>query len=285
MILRVPLWTILRRLTALAFLVLLTLAGHNQLDWLEGSAIATRFGSTLRFIDPLAALETAAARHELTADLLKGTGLLVLSALILGPIFCSWFCPLGLVLDINDSLRRLLIGAPRRRSHASETRFRGSRLLVLGLVLGLCATTGRLIFTPLSPIQMVVSVWVTGSMLAVSVVAALMVTEWFFPRLWCRRLCPLGGLYTLLGRPAILRIRIDQARAGNAPCGLCTLHCPMGIRVMEDHTLRGKPTIDDPACTRCGSCIDVCRQEYLSFTPAHATPSGGESAKRPNTAA
>ena len=39
----------------------------------------------------------------------------------------------------------------------------------------------------------------------------------------------------------------------------------MGIRVMEDHSLAGKSSVDDPSCTRCGSCLDACPRSVLGF--------------------
>ena len=33
-------------------------------------------------------------------------GVLVGAAVVLGPVFCGWICPLGLILDLNDAARR-----------------------------------------------------------------------------------------------------------------------------------------------------------------------------------
>ena len=40
------------------------------------------------------------------------TSLILLSTIILGPIFCSWFCPLGFVQNIMGKLGRFL-GLPK----------------------------------------------------------------------------------------------------------------------------------------------------------------------------
>ena len=55
----------------------------------------------------------------------------------------------------------------------------------------------------------------------------------------------------------------DPALAGQYPCRMCTVHCPMGIAVMEDYALVGAPVVDHPDCTRCGSCIDACPRGTL----------------------
>ena len=37
----------------------------------------------------------------------------------------------------------------------------------------------------------------------------------------------------------------------------------MGIRVMEDWTTCGQPAVNDPECTRCGTCVDQCLGDVL----------------------
>ena len=40
---------------------------------------------------------------------------------------------------------------------------------------------------------------------------------------------------------------------------------PMGIEVKTRHVGAGQPTLDDPECTRCGTCVDGCLGEILSL--------------------
>ncbi len=260
---RIPWWTWAHRVTATAFLFLLAEGGQRAFSWFEGSAIATRFAGWLRFVDPLAALESGMAQGDLNRTMLTGAALLVLAAALLGPIFCGWLCPLGLVLELNGVLRRVFWG--RAAWHwRTASRAGDSRLTTLAFFLAFSALAHVPVFTTFSPIQMVVAAVSVGSGAALVALGLLALVEWFFPRLWCRRLCPLGGLYSLLGRLARLRIRIDPERAGRSPCRQCTTHCPMGIPVMEDHVLKKGAGIADPVCTRCGTCLDVCRNDVLS---------------------
>ena len=39
----------------------------------------------------------------------------------------------------------------------------------------------------------------------------------------------------------------------------------MGIHVMEDWTTRHYPAVNDPECTRCGTCVDQCRGDVLTL--------------------
>ena len=260
---RIPWWTWTHRATAMAFLFLLARGGQRSFGWFEGSAIATRFVGWLRFVDPLAALESGVAHGDLNRTMLTGAGLLVIAAAVLGPVFCGWLCPLGLVLELNGALRRVFLGRSVRFRQAPAVSGH-PRLSALAFFLAFSALAHVPVFTTFSPIQMVVAAVSVGSGVAIVTLGLLALVEWFFPRLWCRRLCPLGGLYSIFGRFALLRIRIDPERAGQSPCRQCTTHCPMGIPIMEEHVLKKGAGIADPRCTRCGTCLDVCRNDVLS---------------------
>ena len=73
-------------------------------------------------------------------------------------------------------------------------------------------------------------------------------------RLWCRSLCPLGAIYSLIGRISPLRRSID----GCAACGSCRNSCRMGA-IKEDFSYsRGE-------CILCMDCIYDCPQRVTKF--------------------
>lgn len=253
-------WRWARRATAIGFLSLLILGRYDWFPWFKGSTTATTAFGFVPFADPLAALEVTLATREWHTSILLGAGWLVVLCAIVGPLFCGWLCPLGLLLDLNDSGRRRWLS--RLAGPRARTRFVGAasalRWGVLGLVLGFSFVAQVPAFQSVSPINIVAwgAIFQPGPILLVLVGIA--VVEWFVPRVWCRALCPLGALYSLIGRFGLLRIRINLAAAGKNPCGQCTHHCPMGIRIMEDYTMPGRSMIDHPDCTRCGDCVDEC---------------------------
>lgn len=262
-----PRWTLARRLCALAFLGLLLLGHLAWFPYFAGSTTATRIANRVPLADPLAALEVTLAARQATWDTVVGAGLLVLVAAVLGPVFCGWVCPLGLLLDLNDWLGRRI--RRRRKSPAGVATDHGqtARLTVLGLCLGFSLTASIPLFQVLSPINMVgwpvAITWTVDASLVV--VAVILVVEHFRPRIWCRALCPLGALYSLLGRFAPWRVRVGPEQQSRLQCRQCTLHCPMGIHVMEDYVLKERTSIDHPACTRCGACLDACPGSVLKL--------------------
>ncbi len=268
-------WTWSHRVTAALFLALLVVGSSPDLAFVRGSTTATSYFSLIPFTDPLAALESVLAGGQLTTDMVLGVGLLLAVTLALGPVFCGWLCPLGLVLDLNQELRRLgqrLLRGKRSPPPATVSGPglpRGLKFMVLGSLLGV-AMVGRLpVFSAVSPIHTITRAAVFGADVALLSVWLLMVVEWFLPRTWCRSLCPLGALYSVIGRRSLLALRIDPHRAGQSRCQRCEVACPMGIAVMTDFTLRSASRVDHPDCNRCGTCLDACPRSVLRLGFGH----------------
>jgi polyferredoxin len=90
-------------------------------------------------------------------------------------------------------------------------------------------------------------------LVSLGVIAALLVLEVALPRLWCRRLCPVGTVYGLFNRTSALAVRLDGAAC--VRCGKCEQACPMGVPIVASVD-RGR--LRDPDCLLCGACVDAC---------------------------
>jgi len=262
---RLHAWTVARRVTALAFVALLALAAGGGPAWLTGSASATWAFDLVPFVDPLAGIESMLAARAVTVTTVIGVASLLVIAVVLGPVFCGWVCPLGLLMDLNEAVRDRVIGRrlKRRRPAPNPPPAPAARGAVLVAVLVFALLAGAPIFQALSPINLLVRGLLFGSATGLIALAVLLGLEWFRPRLWCRVACPLGALYGLVGRHGVLRVRIDRARVSRSPCRQCTRDCPMGIRVLEEYVEGDRTWIDHSACIRCGACADVCPQDVL----------------------
>lgn len=280
-------WSVWRRMTALAFLGLLMLGSWAWMTpYFLGSTSGTRVLDLIPLTDPLAAIESIVAARQWRADALIGAGILLAFAVLVGPIFCAWVCPLGLVLDVNDALRRKF----RRRFFGSR-QFEpvtpgpsgASRVAVLGAFLGFALIAQLPMFQIISPINLFVRGLVFGSSMGILFIVSILIAEWAWPRLWCRRLCPLGALYGLVGRFGLLRVQINPAEAGKVPCRRCSSRCPMGVPIMDEYTMKTRRSITHPHCTRCGDCTQVCPRGVLklSFLPFRNNNAASESCDNP----
>lgn len=260
-----------RRLTAAAFLALIAVGGRVGPGWFTGTAAATEIGGVLRLVDPLAALESSLASRSLGSDVLLGAGLLLGFAVLMGPVFCGWVCPMGLLLDLNEGLRVRVARLLGRRGvrlpawHLPRRVASRLRFAALGGLLGFAVVGRWPVFQIVSPIQAVASSVAHGATALLALSALVLAIDWLAPRIWCRALCPLGATYALAGAFAPFRVRVDLAEAGRTPCLSCSRHCPMGVPVMEEFALQGRPSVDALECNRCGACVDACPSSVLGF--------------------
>lgn len=71
-------------------------------------------------------------------------------------------------------------------------------------------------------------------------------------RAFCRFLCPLGAIYSLFSRLALLAFRVDAGLCDG--CGACVRACPVDIKRVGDHE-----------CVQCGRCAQTCPRQAIYF--------------------
>jgi ferredoxin-type protein NapH len=260
-------WTWARRATAAIFLGLLYLGTRSDFPWVKGSTAGSTIFGVVPFVDPLAALEVTLASGSWMSTMMIGAVLLILLTATMGPVFCGWLCPLGLLLDLAQEVRRILGHALPRSIRKGKSLPHGIKYGVLVGALVFSAVSHLPVFQALSPIHLLTRVVLYGAEAGLWFIALLLFAEFFLPRVWCRSLCPLGALYSLLGRTGRFRVRINPAEVGKLRCRYCEIKCPMGIPIMHEYTLVGRKGVDHPDCTRCGACTDTCPGGtlYLGF--------------------
>ena len=91
----------------------------------------------------------------------------------------------------------------------------------------------------------------------------------FIYRAFCRFICPLGAIYGLFSRFAVIGVKVDAAKC--VDCGKCIRRCPMDIRHVGDHE-----------CIHCGECIDVCPTSAITFKAGKYTIYSPETSRRAN---
>jgi len=83
----------------------------------------------------------------------------------------------------------------------------------------------------------------------------------FYPRSYCRWICPTGALLGYCSKYSILTISRDPLRCDSG-CDRCEKACPMGVPILSNDPER----IADSMCINCGACIDACGpNKALSF--------------------
>ena len=217
---------------------------------------------------PLGSLQNAVAASA-DRPAFYVVGLLLLFGLLLGRVICGFLCPFGL-------LQELLHKIPTRKVKKSPLTRKLSWakygiLLVFALAIpawfalrklplpGFCkficpaGTLEGAVMLLLHPANDSLRA-MTGGLFwwKFSLMLLILTACVFVFRAFCRFLCPLGALYSLLSRLALLGVKVDGERC--VDCGACLRVCPMDIRAVGDRE-----------CVHCGTCIDVCPTRAISF--------------------
>ena len=208
-------------------------------------------------VDPTAGL-AGATRAFPTGRGLWALLVPLLVGLLMGRVFCGWFCPFG---SLSRLIRRVLERSPVRPPRFSLGERRWPRFFVLAACLLGGALGSQLLVTLALPHLVltgaIYSLWLLGGggallgwLLGLIVAGVLL-----GPTAYCASVCPTGGLLSLLGRFRPVRLRIAQPSACGASCRQCDLACWLQL-----HPATGDAGAD---CDSCGRCVPTCPHDNL----------------------
>ena len=142
----------MRRLSQLTILGLYIAANVYGLKVLSGNLSSSLLFNTIPLADPFALLQMVAAGAVLGIDVILGGLIVMLFYMIVGGrAFCSWVCPVNMVTDSGNWLRRILYLEKIEKKVWLE---RSVRYWVIGLTLVLSMLSGIAAFEIISPIGM-----------------------------------------------------------------------------------------------------------------------------------
>ncbi len=256
-------WLILRRMSQLGILALFLIGPWYGIWIVKGNLASSLTLDVLPLTDPYVLLQTLFAGHlvETTAAI----GALIVIAfymLVGGRVYCSWVCPVNIVTDTAEWLRR------KMGIKGGAQLSRNARYWVLVLSLGLATATGTLAWELINPVSMVQRALIFGIGFAWVVMLAIFILDAFISRrAWCGHLCPVGAFYGLLGKFSLVRVSA-VARNKCDDCMECFVVCPESSVIKP--ALKGEaknigPVIMSSDCTNCGRCVDICGKDVFQF--------------------
>jgi ferredoxin-type protein NapH len=254
-------YLILRRVTQIGLLVLYF--GANAWGWsfIMGNLSSSLILDTIPMSDPYAVLQMFAAGAIIAADIFLGMLVAVLFyAIIGGRAFCSWVCPVNMITDLANYLRRKLgFNTIQKRQPAS----RNMRYWVIGLSLVISFGFGITAFEFVSPVAMVHRGIIFGMGFGWAAIVVIFLFDLFVLKNgWCGHICPIGGVYSIIGRFSLIRVKHEEEKC--TLCMKCKEVCPENqvlfmVGKSSEQVLSGE-------CTNCARCIEVCDDDALNFS-------------------
>ena len=217
--------------------------------------------------------------------------LLVVLTLLLGRVYCSVICPLGVMQDIVSRVSGSRKKKKFRFSYSHEVKWLRYGMLgifVIAIAAGIgslvallapYSSYGRMVSNLLAPVYQCgnnvlayfaeragsyafyeADVWIksvpTFIIAAVSFVVVV-VLAWRNGRTYCNTICPVGTILGFISRFSLLGIKIDENKCNR--CGLCSRKCKAACIDGKTHN------IDYSRCVACMDCIDTCQHRAISF--------------------
>lgn len=200
-------------------------------------------------------------------------GILLLT-LVVGRIYCSVICPMGVFQDIIIWIRRKTGGKKFKYSYKKENklvRYAIWLIFIACIIAGLQVIVALL--APYSAYGRIVDSIVAPHGWLVPVIAALTLVfvvwlAWSSGREYCNTICPVGTTLGLVSRFALFRPVIDKSMC--VDCHACERACKSHCIDVENRK------VDTSRCVDCFDCIDHCKLGALKYRFAY-----GEVARKP----
>ena len=215
---------------------------------------------------------------------------LVALTLLLGRVYCSVICPLGVMQDIFAKFGKM--SKKNRYSYSPALnvwRYSLFGIMILAIIFGIgsivgilapYSSYGRIVHSLGAPIWQWTNnllagyaeriesyalystdIWMRS--LAVFLTAAvtlvvLAVLAWKNGRTYCNSICPVGTFLGFLSRFSLYRPVIEASRCNS--CGLCAKNCKSACIDSKAHK------IDYSRCVSCMDCIGKCHKKAIKYT-------------------
>lgn len=246
-------------------------------------------------IDPLIMIFTSISERTALPGIIFAAAMLALT-LVFGRFFCGWLCPLGSTADLVGCFRRK--GKKGREEiDAANAKLRKPKFLLLIAITVLAAAGLQLawVFDPLAifarfislnlipaatfaayvvyrPLKSVLGInayYFSHSLAIFAFFAAICGLAIAVPRLWCRSLCPLGAIYALTAKAALLNRTVKECK----DCKKCKSVCRMGAIRDDSGYAKGE-------CILCMDCVYDCPANITRFEWSGAAPADKEGITR-----
>ena len=188
--------------------------------------------------------------------------LTVIVTLVLGRVYCSVICPLGVFQDIVSNISGRRKGKKNRFTSSKEIKWLRYSVWVLfyaAVIFGVQAFVA--LIEPYSAFGRIVTSIKHPMMPTVIIAAVTLIViaflAWKNGRTWCNTICPVGTLLSFISRCAMFRPVIDTEKCKD--CKVCEKRCKASCIDIAEHK------VDYTRCVACFNCIDNCKFDAVHY--------------------
>ena len=205
---------------------------------------------------------------EQLGNILITAAALIVTA-IWGRVFCGFFCSFGAMQDLLWAAGERIPLHPRisRKADRAMKAIKYVVLVFVVIAVWTFALPADSVWSPwtvfgafttfgtLPAKEIVLSVG--GALLLVTVIGSLLIERFF-----CRYLCPLGAVFSIVSRYRLFGVKRKPSECGN--CRYCTKKCAMAIPLHKyDKVASGE-------CVNCMKCVSSCPRSNIGVEAAPA---------------
>ncbi len=217
---------------------------------------------------------------------------LLLLTLLLGRIYCSIICPLGVFQDVVSRCSRILLRKKRTYTFSKPKTVLRYSVLTGVAVTFFCGLTsvlalldpysayGRIVVNIFRPVylmgnNLLETIFVrfnnytfykmdaelmsfSSFLIALITFLIISILAWQYGRTWCNTVCPVGTVLGVVSKYSLFKIQIREDR--------CT-HCTKCARVCKASCIDSKKEkVDHSRCVTCFNCLHTCKQKALFYS-------------------
>lgn len=189
----------------------------------------------------------------------------IVTTIIFGRFFCGWMCSFGFMNDILYTISSKIFKFKFKIDPKTDKVLKSVKYVVLIFILIFVWTLGISAINNLNPWNAFAQITnfkdaVFTYALGFVVLALIAIGAMFIERFFCRYLCPLGAVFSIVSKLKLFKINKPNEKCGK--CRLCTNKCSMGIELYKVNK------VNSGECIACLKCLDVCPRKNTNLSVA-----------------